>query len=255
MLGQQLFAIFFDQSRIQVGGGKRCVSHEPAQKRQIGAHANNMGLRQRRMHARNGLFPIFTPDNELGDHGIVIGRDGITLAYATIDANRAVAKADMLGQAKMAERADGRQKAVVWILRVNPRFNGMTFHGQLRLRQGQGLASGDTQLPLDQIQPGNHFGDRMLHLQAGIHFHEVEATVGLCDELDRAGAHIAYGLGSSDCRLTHLLAAFRGHARRRGLFNHFLVTTLNRAVTLEQVYGVAWLSANTWISIWRGLVR
>ena len=46
----------------------------------------------------------------------------------------------------------------------------------LVLRQRQRLAGGDAQLPFDQIEAGDHLGDRMLDLQAGVHLHEPDAV-------------------------------------------------------------------------------
>ena len=43
------------------------------------------------------------------------------------------------------------------------------------LREGQPLSGGDADLPLHQVQPGDQLGDRVLHLQAGVHLQEVEA--------------------------------------------------------------------------------
>ena len=47
-----------------------------------------------------------------------------------------------------------------------------------RLRQRQRLARGHAQLPLHQVEAGDHLGDRMLDLQPGVHLHEPDA-VGL----------------------------------------------------------------------------
>jgi hypothetical protein len=44
----------------------------------------------------------------------------------------------------------------------------------LPVLQRQRLAGGDAQLPLDQVEPGDHLGDRVLDLQARVHLHEVE---------------------------------------------------------------------------------
>jgi hypothetical protein len=61
----------------------------------------------------------------------------------------------------------------------------------------------------------------------------------LSDELDRAGADVADGLGRVDRRLAHRGAALGRHAGRRRLFEHLLVAALHRAVALEQVHAVA----------------
>ncbi len=39
------------------------------------------------------------------------------------------------------------------------------------------IAGRDMQLFLDDIDAGDHFGDRVLHLHAGIHFDEIELAV------------------------------------------------------------------------------
>ena len=46
----------------------------------------------------------------------------------------------------------------------------------LLLAQRQRLAGGDAQLPLDQIEAGDHLGHRMLDLEPGIHLDEVEGV-------------------------------------------------------------------------------
>ncbi len=55
---------------------------------------------------------------------------------------------------------------------------------------GERLASSDTQLFFDQVNAGNHFGYRMLNLNTGVHFNEVELTV-FKQELKGACAAIA----------------------------------------------------------------
>ena len=58
--------------------------------------------------------------------------------------------------------------------RCAPRSHGREI-ASLLLRQRQRLARGHAQLPLDQIEAGDHLGHRVLDLQARVHFHEVEA--------------------------------------------------------------------------------
>ncbi len=52
----------------------------------------------------------------------------------------------------------------------------MTAERDLRLLEREGLAASHPQLPLDQVEPGDRFRHRVLHLQPGIHLHEVEAA-------------------------------------------------------------------------------
>ena len=53
------------------------------------------------------------------------------------------------------------------------------------------LAGGDAQLRLDQIDAGDEFGDRVFHLDAGVHLDEVELAVFVHQELDGAGVLVA----------------------------------------------------------------
>jgi hypothetical protein len=56
------------------------------------------------------------------------------------------------------------------------------------LAERQLLAVGDADHLLDEVQPGDELGDRVLDLQAGVHLEEVELLGRAADhELDRAG--------------------------------------------------------------------
>ena len=56
---------------------------------------------------------------------------------------------------------------------------------------GQGLALGDADLALDDIDAGDEFGDRVLHLHARVDFDEVELAVLIHQELHRAGVGVS----------------------------------------------------------------
>ena len=127
--------------------------------------------------------------DELGDHRVVERRHFAAGFDAAIDA-------DIGRQLQRHDRAGRRQKAVLGILGIDARFDGVTVEANLVLRQRQLFAGGDAELPLDQIEAGDRLGHRMLDLQPGIHFDEPEGAgaqsfraVG--DELDRARAPIA----------------------------------------------------------------
>ena len=81
----------------------------------------------------------------------------------------------------------------------------------------------------------------MLHLQARVHFEEVEAPVGIHQELDRAGVVVAGGAGGANRGLAHLVAHLRMQRdqRRRALLDHLLMAALDRALAFAQVDHVA----------------
>ena len=64
----------------------------------------------------------------------------------------------------------------------------------VRLREGQRLAGRDEQLRAHEVESGDGFRDRMLDLQARVHFQKIEprvVAVALEQELDRAGVDVA----------------------------------------------------------------
>ena len=105
------------------------------------------------------------------------------------------------------------------------------------------LAGGDADHLLDEVDAGDQFGDRMLDLQAGVHFEEVERAVLPGDELDRAGAVVVHGLGQRDGLLAHGLAGLLVEQRRRRFLDDLLVAALDRAFALAEIDDVAVLVA------------
>ena len=108
----------------------------------------------------------------------------------------------------------------------------------LVLRQRQRLAGRHADLPLDEVDAGDHLGDRVLDLQAGVHLEEEEVAV-LVDELDGAGVVVADGLGRLDGGRAHGVLDAVGQARRRRLLDQLLVAALRRAVAGRDPHDVA----------------
>ena len=94
-------------------------------------------------------------------------------------------------------------------------------------------------LLLHDVDAGDALGDGVLHLQAGVHFHEIELVVRIEQELDRAGVDVAHRLGRFHRQVADVAALRFAQLRRGGDFDQFLVAALDRAVALEQVDHVA----------------
>ncbi|MCW0416072.1 hypothetical protein NB689_001826 [Xanthomonas sacchari] len=135
----------------------------------------------------------------------------------------------------MLQRADRRQEPARRVFGVQPRFQRMAVDRQFVLALRQRLPGGHAQLPLHQVGAGDALGDRMLHLQAGVHFHEVERAIGRDDELHGAGADVAHRTRRLHRGLAHRRTSRRVHAWRGGFLQHLLVAALHRAVAFEQV--------------------
>src|SRR3569623_2559884 len=94
------------------------------------------------------------------------------------------------------------------VLGVDAALDGMTVDDDVLLRAGQVTACSDTNLFQHEIDACNHFSDRMLDLDAGVHFDEIELAV-LVKELDGTDAeiiHLAHRLGAN---LANPVARFR----------------------------------------------
>ena len=101
------------------------------------------------------------------------------------------------------------------------------------------LACRNADLELHQIDPGDHLGDRMLDLDAGVHLHEVEAAVEIEQVLDGAGALVGDRARQLHRGLAHSLAQLRSERWRRRLLDQFLMAALDRTLALSQVDDVA----------------
>src|SRR4029079_4697836 len=100
---------------------------------------------------------------------------------------------------------------------------------------GKGLARSDLQLPFHQVEPRDHLRHRVLHLQPGVHFHEVERAVPPGDEFHGAGTRVLDGSCGGNRRFTHFAPLVRGQARCRRFLEYLLVPARHRAVALEEI--------------------
>src|SRR5690606_16226505 len=180
----------------------------------------------------DGLVTVIAIGDELGDHRVIVRRHRIAGKHVRIHAH-----------ARTARRVPGPDPAwaggeLVRVLGIDAAFDRMAAQLDVALAQIELLASGDTQLLLDQIDAGDHFGDRMLDLDAGVHLDEEELAVFI-QELERARTaipHLAAGLGTA---LADALDQRPVDARRGGFFDDFLVAALHGAVALAQPDGLA----------------
>ena len=101
----------------------------------------------------------------------------------------------------------------------------MACEGHVFLRERKRLSFGDADLFADEVDAGNHFGDRVFDLKPGVHFDEIELTI-FPKKLDGTGAaiaHVSHGLGTD---IAHTITFSGRKNRRRRFFEHFLVPAL-----------------------------
>ena len=107
------------------------------------------------------------------------------------------------------------------------------------LREGQLLAGRDADLQVHEIESGGQLGDRMLHLQARVHFEEVEVLLLIDQEFDGAGIGVVGRLRDFDGNFAHAAAHIGIDNRRRRFFENFLMTALDGTLALAQPDGIA----------------
>src|SRR5262249_36959278 len=89
--------------------------------------------------------------------------------------------------------------------------------------------------PFDEIDAGDLLRHAVLHLQARIHFEEVElACLDVVDELDRAGGTVADSAPESHSGLGQSRACVVGKAGSRRLLDDFLIAPLRAATALAE---------------------
>ncbi|MCY1415335.1 hypothetical protein D9M71_308140 [compost metagenome] len=113
----------------------------------------------------------------------------------------------------------------------------MTFGLQLFAQFGQWRQVAGSQLhhPLHQVDAPDLFGDTVFDLQARIHFQEIEALgIAVEHEFNGAGAAVTDRLGQLDRSFAQGFGHAVGQVWRRGFLQHFLVTSLHRAIAYAQ---------------------
>ena len=213
-----------DEPGVVRAGADRGRGDQRAQKGKVGLWPDDDRAAQRILEPVERRFPRSTVGDELGDHRIVVGRDAVARLDPGIDPHA-------LGKFQRANKARRGEKAAFRIFGAKPRLDCPAARGNFLLPEGQRLAGGDTQLPLDEIKVQDRLGDRVLDLQPRVHLEEIETIEAesvrrIDDELDGAGADVADGLGRLHCGGAHRVARLLGQAGRKTLFDDFLVAPL-----------------------------
>jgi len=129
--------------------------------------------------------------DHLAEQRVVIGRDEAALQDPRVDPDAGAARLLVAQQAaRVGAEPLGR------MFGVDPAFDRVTAHRDLLLRPGQRRPCRHGQLGADEVSSGDRFGDRVLHLQSGVHFqegHRGVVVLALDQEFDGAGVPVPGG--------------------------------------------------------------
>ncbi len=215
---------------------------------EFGLFENPLMERQRRLDARNHGFadgalqpadtflPRAAMDDELADHGVVIGRDGVAAVYCAVEPY-----AQTAGGVEGVDTAR-RGGEIVRVFGVDADFDAVAAEADVLFLDREGQAGGDPDLLGDEVNAGEHFGHGVFDLNARIHLHEIKLAV-FVEKLDGACADIAEAAHRVGGQRADFLALFGRQDRRWPLLHQFLVAALDGAIAFAQVNGVAVLVA------------
>ena len=174
-------------------------------------------------------------DHHLGGQGIVIGGEGAAVIEGGVHPDAGAA-----GEVEKFHLAGAGPEIGRGVLGVDAALDGVAGEGHVLLSQVKGQTGGDAQLLTHQIHAGDHLRDAVLHLDPGIHLHEVEMlSVAVQQKFHSARALVVDGLRRFHGGPAHLLPQLRRQAPGGGLLNELLVPALDGAVPVSQVDDVA----------------
>ena len=203
---------------------------------EVGCRGNSLDLQlgERSQHATDRLLPRRAVDDQLANHRVVIGGDGI----AGVDV-RVEPHAHSPWDEDLVDASRSGLEILLWVLGVDPALDRCPLDADVALFPRECFSGRHLNLRFDQIDARHHFADGMLHLDARVHFNEIEMVVPVDDELDRTGVGVSGFLHEPHGGVADLLPDFVGQVGSGALFDKFLVAALRRAVPLPQMDDVA----------------
>jgi len=228
----------FDEVRAVVAAAEVGILEDGLIEGDGGLHSGDHVLAERAAHAVQGLGAVLAPRDQLSDHRVVIGRDGVAGVGVGIEPDAAAARGVI-----HLDAAGAWAEVLEGILGVDPDLDGVAAHLDVALGDRELFTGGDQDLLLDEVDAGDLLGDRVLDLDALVDFEEVEVALVIGDELHRARVGVMGEFGDGQGRLAHLLAqvleVLPVEERRRRLLDDLLIAPLDGAVALTQVDDVA----------------
>ncbi len=201
----------------------RRVGDDVLVERQDRGHALDLVLGQGAGRAGERLVAVLAPHDQLGEHGVELAADGVTLLDARVHAHSGAG-----GLVVTGDGAGGGQEAATRVLAVDAELEGVATRGGV-LGELEHLALGDLELLQDEVDARGLLGDRVLHLEAGVDLEEGD-RVALDHVLDGAGAVVAGLLADGLGGVVDPLALVIGEERRGGLLDELLEAALQGAV-------------------------
>ena len=234
------FAVVDDEAVEQLGvelcGPNIGLVEHVAAEPDVGANAEHVGALQRCIQTGDGIGAIIAVDDDFRQHGVVVAAHHVSGDDARVDPDSGAG-----GFVHEEQGPTGGKESGSRVFGVHPGFDCVAGHRHVVLGEIQFVPPGHPQLPVDEVDAGDHLGDRVFHLQTGVHLHEEELVGSVCrdDELHRPGAGVADRPRRVAGRRAD--AGTRGgvEQRRGRLLDDLLVPSLEGTFALAEVHHVA----------------
>ena len=224
------------ERRCRVQGGPEVRPRERrAQQPQVGDDAVDPGVPEGRAKLVHGLLAVAADRDDLPEHRVVARRNleaGLNPGVHPHARRRRRRPGDGGDQARAGAAA------VIRILGVDAGLDRVAARDVPRrheLGDAVGTLAGQPQHLLDQVDPVHLLGDRVLHLQSGVHLQERRLLPDrVVHELDGPGRPVGDRRGQIPRRLVQLATQRRRQRGGRRLLDDLLVAALKRAVPVAE---------------------
>lgn len=181
-------------------------------------------------HFIHRIAAILPVSDEFTDQRVVVWWDRITRVGVAIDTDSTSSRGVIHLNPSRA-----RAEIIEGILGVNPALNRVTFKDHIALRDSQGFSHRDQNLLLHDVDARHFLSNWVFDLDTLVDFEKVEVSVVIDDEFDGSSTRIVGSFRYLKRGTSHFfpqILKLRLDERGRGFLDDFLVTALDRTITL-----------------------
>ena len=189
-------------------------------------------------HTSDRFLPVPAMGDDFGDHRIIERNDHHVRFHRRVASHTESARRAIFGDHA------GTWRKLFRIFSVDAAFKTVPVELDVLLFEREGVSVGEPDLLFNEIDAGHHFGDGMLDLDAGIHFHEEEVVILVEQELDSSDIPVVDRFHGFDGDAAEFSAELFIDGGRRRFFEQLLVPALDRAISLAEMHNMATMVGN-----------
>ena len=220
--------------RVEPPCNKIWLLHDRFHKRNRRFKSANNVFFEGTSHATDGFFPCTASDCQLGQQGVIVGRDGVILIDRSVDAHT-----DSAGRQIRRHGSCTRQEIVFGVFRIDPTLNGMALQDDVFLLDAEWKACRDLNLIPYDVNRRDLLGHGVLDLESWIHFDKVELTFLVEEKFHGSRVVVAHRAGDGDGGVAHLFTELLRQDQRGSDLDQLLMASLDRAIPFSKMDDIA----------------